>query len=503
MRLCPFRVFVDADGNPLASGKIYTYVAGTTTNKATYTDSSGDTALLNPIILDAAGTKEIWLNTDVAYKFIIRTSANALVDTIDEILPINPLGTLVPGNIDLTGFELLTQSNGDVKLTPNGTGKVRVSSTYYLPAADGASTAGMSTDGTGVLSFTKQNSLLSSDSTPTLGGNLSIGSYAFVDVNLNHILYSTATASAVNYLKVSNNAAASAPSITATGSDTNVSMTISAKGTGTINITAMIAQTETQALGSLAILDHTNSNTIVSFVGVPNQVNYLAISPSIASAAVGIAPSGNDTNINLSLAGKGTGKVRISGLLYPSADGTNGQYISTDGSGNLSVTTVTPNFASSAEVVTGTEAAKAIAPGTLGSHLGVPHAWIALANCTVSSSLVCTNYDSTGTSGYDVTVLASYNCTAAQQTLGGIGTPASGIRISFTNAFSNTDYFVVSNTWADFGTFVPMRNGAITYSKSIVPITKATTYFDGHIDVRWGGGNLQRAGIAYILFYGT
>lgn len=503
MRLCPFRVFVDADGNPLASGKIYTYVAGTTTNKATYTDSSGDTTLPNPIILDAAGTKEIWLNTDVAYKLVIRTSANAIVNTIDEVLPINPLGTRTPGNIDITGFEFLTTSNGDIRLTPNGTGKVRVSTAYYLPTADGASTAGVSTDGAGTLSFTKQSSSLYSDPTPTLGGNLSIGSYYLKDVNLNKLLYGTAATSAVNYIKVSNNMAASAPSITATGSDTNVSMTISAKGTGTIDIAAMVAQTETQAPGSLTILDHTNSNTVVSFAGVASQVNYLAISPSITAAAVGIAPTGTDSNINLSLSGKGTGKVRISGVLYPSADGTSGQYIATDGSGNLSVTTVAPTFASSAEVITGTEAAKAIAPGTLGSHLGVPHAWIALANCTVSSSLVCTNYDSTGTSGYDVTVLASYNCTAAQQTLGGIGTPASGIRVTFTNAFANTDYFIVSNTWADFGTLVPMGNGAITYSKAIVPITKATTYFDGHIDVRWPTGNLQRAGIAYILFYGT
>ena len=33
--------FFDANGNPLAGGKVYTYAAGTTTPIVTYTDSTG------------------------------------------------------------------------------------------------------------------------------------------------------------------------------------------------------------------------------------------------------------------------------------------------------------------------------------------------------------------------------------------------------------------------------------------------------------------------------
>lgn len=47
-----------------------------------------------------------------------------------------------------------------------------------------------------------------------------------------------------------------------------------------------------------------------------------------------------NTNANLSLDGNGTGKVLISNLSYPSTDGTNGQYLQTDGSGTLSFSTV-------------------------------------------------------------------------------------------------------------------------------------------------------------------
>ncbi len=50
----------DSSGNALASGKVYTYEPGTTTNKTTWTDQAKATPAANPIILDAAGKAEIW-----------------------------------------------------------------------------------------------------------------------------------------------------------------------------------------------------------------------------------------------------------------------------------------------------------------------------------------------------------------------------------------------------------------------------------------------------------
>lgn len=58
----------DGNGNPLSGGKLYTYEAGTTTPKATYTDASGDTANTNPVILDSNGSADVWLGTG-SYKF--------------------------------------------------------------------------------------------------------------------------------------------------------------------------------------------------------------------------------------------------------------------------------------------------------------------------------------------------------------------------------------------------------------------------------------------------
>jgi hypothetical protein len=68
-------------GIPLASGKVYTYEAGTTTAKTCWTDKDKTTAAANPIVLDADGRAEVY--ADGCYKFIIKTSADVTVDTYD------------------------------------------------------------------------------------------------------------------------------------------------------------------------------------------------------------------------------------------------------------------------------------------------------------------------------------------------------------------------------------------------------------------------------------
>ena len=82
----------DNNGNPLAGGRINTYLAGSTTNTATYTTSAGNIAHSNPIILDGAGrvpSGEIWLTSGIAYKFVVSDSANNLIGTFDNVKGIN------------------------------------------------------------------------------------------------------------------------------------------------------------------------------------------------------------------------------------------------------------------------------------------------------------------------------------------------------------------------------------------------------------------------------
>ena len=82
----------DDNGNPLAGGKIYTYLAGTTTPAATYTSSSGSIAHTNPLVLDGAGrvpSGEIWLTDGIQYKFVVEDANNVLIGTYDNLTGIN------------------------------------------------------------------------------------------------------------------------------------------------------------------------------------------------------------------------------------------------------------------------------------------------------------------------------------------------------------------------------------------------------------------------------
>jgi len=110
--------FFNNDGTVLSGGKIYTYAAGTTTPKATYTTSAGNIAHLNPIILDSAGRVpggEIWLLAST-YKFVLNTSADVLIATYDNITGLGAAAYQVQnftGTGSQTVFTLSTSSLGE------------------------------------------------------------------------------------------------------------------------------------------------------------------------------------------------------------------------------------------------------------------------------------------------------------------------------------------------------------------------------------------------------
>jgi hypothetical protein len=84
------RQFFDSNGDPLNGGKLYTYEAGTTTNKSTYQDDAGASAHANPIELDSAGRvpAEVW-GTTGAYKLKLDNSLNSNIWTRDDIVGFN------------------------------------------------------------------------------------------------------------------------------------------------------------------------------------------------------------------------------------------------------------------------------------------------------------------------------------------------------------------------------------------------------------------------------
>jgi hypothetical protein len=122
--------FFDANGNPLAGGKLYTYAAGTTTLLATYIDSTGTTSNANPIILDSRGEANVWLTPGTSYKFKLTDANDVQIWVVDEISSasgtVTSVGLTAPALFTVTGSPVT--GAGTLALTYSGTA---------LPAANG------------------------------------------------------------------------------------------------------------------------------------------------------------------------------------------------------------------------------------------------------------------------------------------------------------------------------------------------------------------------------
>ena len=148
---------------------------------------------------------------------------------------------------------------------------------------------------------TAQGSTNTTDNAPTtkvtiLGnGNVGIGTASPVttlDVgNSSGSAFRVApTASEVNYVTVSGAVTGSGPAIAAGGSDANIALHLTAKGTNSVYV-------------------ESNSNAVGIFTGVASGVNYLTFSNAATGQGPTMQATGADTNIPLNLLSKGSGSI--------------------------------------------------------------------------------------------------------------------------------------------------------------------------------------------------
>jgi hypothetical protein len=81
----PHIQFLDSSGRPLAGGKLYTYQAGTNLQQASYSDSTGTVLNSNPVVLDAGGFANVWLDTTKSYKFVLQNALGSQQWTADNV----------------------------------------------------------------------------------------------------------------------------------------------------------------------------------------------------------------------------------------------------------------------------------------------------------------------------------------------------------------------------------------------------------------------------------
>ena len=81
----PYLELSNADGTPLLGGLLYAYAAGTSTPQPLYEDYLLATEADNPYELDSAGRATLYMDTALAYKLVVKTSAGVTIRTTDQV----------------------------------------------------------------------------------------------------------------------------------------------------------------------------------------------------------------------------------------------------------------------------------------------------------------------------------------------------------------------------------------------------------------------------------
>ena len=253
--------------------------------------SGFDTANDHLLIHDAdAGLKKISLAN-------VTSATGGISDVVSDTTP--QLG----GALDVNGNAIVSASNGNISITPNGSGKVILDGLSH-PTSDGSAGQFLKTDGGGNLAFATVNTDLSGDSTPQLGGNLDVNGNSIVSASNGNIAITPNGSGKVILDGLSHPTSdGSNGQVLTTDGAGNLSFT-----SKTVDTTNLVDDTTPQLGGDLDI----NGNTIVS-----------------------------TSNGNIAITPNGSGKVILDGLSHPTADGSNGQFLKTDGGGTLSFASVT------------------------------------------------------------------------------------------------------------------------------------------------------------------
>lgn len=157
------------------------------------------------------------------------------------------------------------------------------------------------------------------DLAPALGGDLDTNEFnvkldngkGILDENGNAQLITETTAAAVNYTAIKNAATGNAPAIRAKGSDTNIGLTIGAKGTGAIALESPLAASKIVKTARGADVASAAALT------VGDDGNYFVITGT--TAITSIATKGVGTTIKARFAGILTLTHHVSNLTLPGA----------------------------------------------------------------------------------------------------------------------------------------------------------------------------------------
>lgn len=345
-------------------------------------------------------------------------------DNSNGSITLSPNGT---GVVSITGT---ASSAAEIRLaedTDNGTNylgfkapsAVTTSTTFTLPNGDGSNNQVLTTNGSGTLSWSTAGGLsdVSGDTSPSLGGNLDVETYslittanrdviiapngtgnlalttcsieiatgeAILDAGGDELLKFVEGTTPVNFVQITSANTGADVTIEAAGDDTNVGLNLTAKGSGTVDISgaALTIGYGATGPGEVRLLEDSD-----------NGSNYIAIK----------SPSAVTSNVT---------------FVLPGTDGTANQVLSTDGSATLTWATIGATASSKAQMEAATDTTTFVSPGRVQNFPGAMKAHIK-ANFAGSN-------------------LQSYNVSSI--TDGGTGL----VQVDFSTAFADVQYASVA-----------------------------------------------------------
>jgi len=184
---------VNATGNQDTSGNAATATALETARTIHGVSFDGTANIdLSEVIQDTVGAM-FSSNTETNITATYQDSDG----TIDLVVGSSDVSTdsspQLGGDLDVNGNAIVSASNGNIAITPNGSGSVIIDGLSH-PQADGNAGQVLKTDGNGQLAFASVGSLagagiqnVSDDSSPQLGGNLDVVTHSIVSTSNRNI----------------------------------------------------------------------------------------------------------------------------------------------------------------------------------------------------------------------------------------------------------------------------------------------------------------------------
>ena len=318
-------------------------------------------------------------------------SAMQKVNTMFTELYLSPLSG---GDLSFTGNEIsATRSNEDLVFKPSGTGAVSFPAIRIndnnIEGTRSNENINLVPSGTGSVVFGAikfRGTTLSSDDSTVI--NINEGLVVDGTLNVSGASTLTGAVSLLSTLQVpSGLTTLSTLSVTSTtnltttnidnltlqdntiSSSSNADINLTPGGTGSVVIANLTVDSNINITDNVIKTTQSNSDLVIAPAGTGQvviakaDINSGTIDNTVIGATTPLAGSfttlittsaltidsvtiddntisTNASNANLELAGNGTGTVTISGFGFPTADGSNGQFLKTDGSGNLGFVTL-------------------------------------------------------------------------------------------------------------------------------------------------------------------